>query len=49
MKLPAHKVGLPGNVHIITSSALTSLRESVTALPTYNAEYSADLPATDCE
>ena len=40
MKLPAHPVktgqarqGLPGNVDMITGSALTPLRESVTALP----------------
>ena len=40
MKLPAHPVktgqarlGLPGNVDSITGSALTPLRESVTALP----------------
>jgi len=28
-----HRAGLPGNVDIITGSALTPLRESVTALP----------------
>ena len=44
MKLPApafaeaasrrrHRVTLPGNVEIIIGSALTPLRESVTALP----------------
>jgi seryl-tRNA synthetase len=33
MKLPAHRAGLPGNVNTIIGSALTPLRESVTALP----------------
>ncbi len=33
MKLPAHRAGLPGNVDMITGSALTPLRESVAALP----------------
>ena len=33
MKLPAHRAGLPGNVDMITGSALTPLRESVSALP----------------
>jgi hypothetical protein len=28
-----HRAGLPGNVDLITGSALTPLRESVTALP----------------
>jgi hypothetical protein len=32
-KLPAPGAGLPGNVDMITGSALTPLRESVTALP----------------
>ena len=36
VKLPAHiRAGLPGNVDLITGSALTPLRESVTALPAY--------------
>jgi len=33
VKLPAHRAGLPGNEDIIIGSALTPLRESVTALP----------------
>jgi hypothetical protein len=33
VKLRALRAGLPGNVDIITWSALTPLRESVTALP----------------
>jgi len=33
VKLPAHRAGLPGNVDLITESALTPLRESVAALP----------------
>ena len=33
VKLPAHRAGLPGNVDMIRGSALTPLRESVTALP----------------
>ena len=35
LKLTAHRAGLPGNVDMITGSALTPLRESVTALPAY--------------
>jgi hypothetical protein len=35
MKLPAPWAGLPGNVKTITGSALTPLRESVTALLAY--------------
>jgi hypothetical protein len=34
MKLPTRRAGLPGNVDMITESALTPLRGSVTALPT---------------
>lgn len=41
MKLLAHRAGLPGNVDMITGSALTPVLESVTALP---AGYPADLP-----
>jgi hypothetical protein len=33
VKLTAHRAGLPGNVDMIRGSALTPLRESVTALP----------------
>jgi hypothetical protein len=33
VKLPAHRAGLPGNVIMVTRSALTPLRESVSALP----------------
>ena len=51
MKLPVHPVKtgqarlrLPGNVDMITGSALTPLRESVTALP---AGHPADLPVID--
>jgi len=33
MKLPAHRAGLPGNVDMITGSALTPVLESVSALP----------------
>ena len=33
MKLSAHRAELPGNVNMFTGSALTPLRESVTALP----------------
>jgi hypothetical protein len=43
MKLPAHTTGLPGNVDMITGSALTPVLESVTALP---AGHPADLPVT---
>ena len=57
MKLPAHPVktgqarqGLPGNVDVITRSALTPLRESVAALPApayrQEAGHPADLPVT---
>jgi hypothetical protein len=37
VKLPTHRAGLPGNVDMITGSALTPLRESVAALPAYKA------------
>jgi hypothetical protein len=33
MKLLAQRAGLPGNVDMIAGSALTPLRESVSALP----------------
>jgi len=33
VKLPARRAGLPGNVDTIIGSALTPLRESVSALP----------------
>jgi hypothetical protein len=33
VKLPAQRAGLPANVVMITRSALTPLRESVSALP----------------
>jgi hypothetical protein len=33
VKPPTHRAGLPGNVDMIIGSALTPLRESVTALP----------------
>ena len=46
MKLPAHRAGLPGDVDTITGSALTPLRESVAALPAYEAGHLADLPVT---
>ena len=45
VKLPAHRAGLPGEADTITGSALTPLRESVTALPAYKAGHPADLPA----
>jgi hypothetical protein len=35
VKLPAQSGALPGNVDMIVGSALTPLRESVTALPAY--------------
>ena len=38
VKLPAHRAGLPGNVDMIRGSALTPLRESVTALPALQQE-----------
>ena len=41
-----HRAGLPGNVDIITGSALTPLREFVTALPAYKVGHPADLPVT---
>src|SRR4030042_6778198 len=48
VKLPAHRAELPGNVDIIIGSALTPLRESVTALPApaigRKAGHPADLP-----
>ena len=59
VKLPTYPVrtekarlGLPGNVVIITGSALTPLRESVTALPAFlptdrKAGHPADLPVTE--
>jgi hypothetical protein len=40
----AHRAGLPGNVDVITGSALIPLQESVTALPE---GHPADLPVTD--
>jgi hypothetical protein len=43
MKPPAHTTGLPGNVDMITGSALTPVLESVTALP---AGHPAHLPVT---
>ena len=39
-----HRAGLPGNVDMIRGSALTPLRESVTALPAHKAGHPADLP-----
>jgi hypothetical protein len=39
-----HRASLPGNVEIIIGSALTPLRESVSALPTDRAGHPADLP-----
>ena len=47
MKFPAHSAGLPGNVDIFIGSALTPLRESVTALPAYQAGHPADAPVTE--
>ena len=44
VKLTAQRAGLPGNVDMMTRSALTPLRESVTALPAYKAGHPADLP-----
>jgi len=41
VKLPAQRAGLPGNVNVITKSALTPILKSVTALP---AGHPADLP-----
>jgi hypothetical protein len=35
VKLSAHSAGHPGNVHMITGSALTPVLESVAALPAY--------------
>jgi len=46
MKLSADRAGLPGNVDMITGSALTPVLESVTALPAYKAEHPADFPVT---
>ena len=43
MKLPVPG-GLPGDGNTITRSALTPLRESVTALPAYKTGHQADLP-----
>jgi hypothetical protein len=47
MKLPADKAGLPGNEYLMTGSALTPLRESIAALPAYEAEHPADLPVAE--
>ena len=48
VKLPAHRAGLPGNVVMITRSALTPVLESVSALPApatgRKAGHPADLP-----
>jgi hypothetical protein len=44
MKLPTHEAGLPGNVDMVIGSALTPLRESVTALP---AGHPANLPVNN--
>jgi len=51
MKLLAQRAGLPGNVNMITRSALTPLRESVTALPAWKAGHPANLPVNkeNCE
>ena len=53
LKPPAHPVKagqarreLPDKVHMTTGSALTPLRESVSALPAYEAGHPADLPVT---
>jgi hypothetical protein len=50
VKLPAHRAGLPGNESMIIGSALTPLRESVSALPAPAAGrrgHPADLPVAD--
>ena len=43
---PEYTEGLPGNEDMIIGSALTPLRESVSALPAYRAGLPADLPVT---
>ena len=41
-----HRAGLPGNVEIITGSALTPLWESVTALPSYPSKAGREIQPT---